>query len=140
MRKLNVWVIFRRPEPGIGEWEAHVLDLDVVTYGLTLAHAVEMAMEAARMVVVDDLQAGGDPSKRRAPDEEWQEMYDLQERASHGVGAKLRTLGDLIKDPATEKTAQRVAVNLEVEFEVESDEAGSVEGLPDRGMALSECA
>ncbi len=140
MRKLNVWVIFRRPAPGVGDWEAHVLDLDVVTYGKTLAHAVEMALEAARMIVVDDLQEGRDPSERRAPDEEWREMYELQERATNGAGAKLRTLGDLIKDPETETSAQRVAVNLEVEFEVASEESVATEGFPDRGMALSECA
>lgn len=113
-RKFNVWVLFRRPPEGRDQWEAHVLDLDVVTYGNSLAHAIEMAIDAAHMVLSDDLAEGRDPSERRAPDEDWKEMYGLQGLAGSNNGAKFRTLGDLVSDPESEAHVQRAVVNLEV--------------------------
>jgi hypothetical protein len=143
-RKFNVWVMFRRPPAGDNQWEAHVLDLDVVTYGNSLTHAVEMAIEAAHMVLADDLEDGRDPFERRAPDEDWLAMYELQASASEGAGARLRTLGELISDPDAEASVQRVAVNLEVVVQLDAAHAlgpgHSPSAVPDRGMALSECA
>ena len=52
-------------------WLAHCLDLDVITYGKSLDHAMEMAREAITMVVDDDLVVGRDPLSRRAPKSCW---------------------------------------------------------------------
>ena len=55
-------------------WVGHCLELDVVSEGSSYAHALEMALEAAGMVVKDDLQNGRDPFERRAPKEFWREQ------------------------------------------------------------------
>ncbi len=54
-------------------WVGHCLELDVVSEGSSYAHALEMALEAAGMVVKDDLQNGRDPFERRAPKEFWRD-------------------------------------------------------------------
>ena len=71
----NLWLTVRRAPDLPGQWLAHCLDLDVMTQGNSLAHAIEMAREAVRMVIEDDLDAGRDPLDRRAPEEDWTELY-----------------------------------------------------------------
>lgn len=55
-----------------GAWVAHCLNLDVVSQGDSIEHALEMVREAVVMAVNDDLEAGLDPLERApAPDEYW---------------------------------------------------------------------
>ncbi len=71
VRAFPLWIVFRRAQDLPGQWTAHCLDLDVITVGTSLRHAIEMAEEACYMVLADDLNAGRDPLTRRAPDEHW---------------------------------------------------------------------
>lgn len=67
-----------RPSKDVkGEWESHCLDLDVVSQGRDLAHALEMVEEAAQMVLTDDLAANRDPSERCAPTKYWRELWAM---------------------------------------------------------------
>lgn len=54
-------------------WSAHVLDLDVVTEGVDVWHAIAMAYEAAALVLEWDAEEGLDPRRRaaRTPPEAW---------------------------------------------------------------------
>ena len=48
-----------------GRWIGHCLELDVVSEGISSAHAKEMILEATGLIVVDDLQNGRDPFERQ---------------------------------------------------------------------------
>lgn len=74
-------------------WEAHCLGLDVVTYGDSLAHAVHMGLEAAGMIVADDLDGGHDPLDRGLPREE---IFELMRSVSIGGGKRV-PLSEAIK-------------------------------------------
>lgn len=51
-----------------GAWVAHVLDIGVVTYGFSFREAFDLGLDAARVIVADDLEHGRDPMQRdRAP-------------------------------------------------------------------------
>lgn len=66
------------PDPDLpGQWTAHVLDLDVVTQGNSLEHALRMAAEACALVLADDLEAGLDLKRRRAPAHFWGEVGSI---------------------------------------------------------------
>lgn len=69
------WIIFRPAADIPGQWVAHNLDLDVVTQGDSLTHAILMAQEATEMVLVDDIAAGRDLMDRRAPGKHWDDMW-----------------------------------------------------------------
>lgn len=69
-------VLFERSKDVPGYWEAHCLDLDVVTQGRTLGEAVIAVREAMLMVIEDDLRMNIDPLRRRAPDEFWNDVPD----------------------------------------------------------------
>lgn len=56
-------------------WVAHVLDLDLVTQGATLGEALDMARDAAEVIVADDLSHGRDPSDRMPKPQGWL-LYD----------------------------------------------------------------
>lgn len=119
-----MWVLLRAPAQEGGQWEADCLDLGVVTYGNSLPHALHMVSEAAHMVLVDDVNVGRDPLERRAPDEDWTELYDVLEAADRHC-----KLSDLTEDASV----RRVAVNLEIAVHGEP-------GVPERGLALAACA
>ena len=70
-RVYDCWVILESAEDIPGEWIAHCLNFDLVTQGRSPLHALEMAIEACNMVVIDDLNAGRDPIERAAPHEDW---------------------------------------------------------------------
>lgn len=91
-RVYNCWVIVRPADDIDGEWVAHCLDLDVVTQGSSPAHALEMAREAAAMVVVEDLNTNRDPLRRRAPEEFWAELYAMVEASSPIDRAGIETI------------------------------------------------
>jgi len=56
----------------VGEWVAHVLELDVVTQGRSVEHALAMAEEAAGIVLSESA-----APRRRAPEAEWERAYAL---------------------------------------------------------------
>ena len=57
------------------KWEAHVLQLDVITYGESANHAIAMAEEAARMCYAHDLATGA--VREDAPDSAWRASFGL---------------------------------------------------------------
>ena len=63
-----------------GVWVAHCLDLDVVTQGVSLMHALDMALEATRMVLDADAGSGRNPLERRAPQKYWEKLYRLMDK------------------------------------------------------------
>lgn len=69
-----LWVLFKPAEDLHGCWTAHCLELDVVTSGTSLSHAIGMVVEAAGMTIMDDISHGRDPHDRRAPKEYWGEL------------------------------------------------------------------
>jgi hypothetical protein len=84
MRSFNMWVVVKPADDLPDQWVAHCLDLDVVTQGTSFKHAMDMVFEAASMVVVDELVAGRDPLARRAPVEDWNDLYRIM-REGHPV-------------------------------------------------------
>lgn len=74
-RTYNLWVVVRPAADLKGQWVAHCLDLDLVTYGNSLRHAMDMVHEAAEATILDDLNSKNDPMDRRAPRECWDEMW-----------------------------------------------------------------
>lgn len=104
---LNCWVILSREE-GLAGWVAHVLDLDVVTQGDTLAHAIEMALEAAAMVIHDDAERGLNPLDRRAPAEAWDALHALQREA-------LPTRPEWFRGATDEEGIESAALQIRVE-------------------------
>ena len=79
-REYNFWFVLQRAENIPGEWTAHCLELDVVSQGRSLRHAMEMLHEACCIVVCDDLVAGRDPLDRRAPAKFWDDLYKIIEK------------------------------------------------------------
>jgi hypothetical protein len=75
------WVVVEPAHDVPGQWTAHCLDFDVVTQGNSFGHALEMLCEATTIVLAEDLIAGRDPAKRRAPEECWEPLWLVQ---SHG--------------------------------------------------------
>jgi len=80
----HVLVRFFRDEDFPG-WTAHVLHLDAVTHGESLQEAIDMALEAAGELIVDDLNAGLDPSERAAPQEEWVAAFGSVQGAAQAI-------------------------------------------------------
>lgn len=73
-RAYNFWVLARVFVTG--RWQAHVLEIDAVTQGDSLEHAVKMAAEAALRIVAEDVGRGRDPYSRRAPEREWAVLWE----------------------------------------------------------------
>lgn len=75
----HLWVLFRPSTDVAGDWVAHCLDLDVVTQGRSLRHAVEMVLEAVVLTVEADVAAKLDPFRRgaRTPQENRAELEHL---------------------------------------------------------------
>jgi len=71
------WVVLKKAEDVPGQWVAHCLDIDVVSQGNSLPHAIEMINEAMIMTLVDDLQHGRNPLERSAPKKFWDELWEV---------------------------------------------------------------
>src|SRR5262249_2245872 len=81
MERYNLWFYVKRAEDLPGQWIAHCLDLDVVTQGNDASHAIQMLAEAVAMTIGHERESGRDLlAGRRAPQESWDELYDLVER------------------------------------------------------------
>ena len=74
-----------------GQWVAHCLDLDVVTQGDSVEHALKMLSEAASMVLSDDIRCGRDPMDRRAPRKYWDQMWKMMRSPACGKVEDLKT-------------------------------------------------
>ena len=90
-REYNFWFVFQRAEDVPGEWVGHCLELDVVSQGTSLKHAMAMLSEACFMTVCDDLLSARDPLDRRAPDEYWKALYDI---VNHGTVVSFSALDE----------------------------------------------
>jgi len=91
MRTLNLSVFLTRAPDVEGQWVGHCLDLDVVSQGDSMRHAYEMTREAVELLILDDLNAGREPTLRSAPREEW----EAATRVVHSANPKLYTLSEL---------------------------------------------
>jgi len=120
-RRYNVWIV-ARPAPDLpGQWIAHCLDIDVVSQGDSLNHAIRMAHEAVSMVVVDELNKGRDPQARRAPQEFFDELYGLFERNEELSGEALAE---------AEAEGRLVLFATQVELRIDPCDVGEDEPAP----------
>jgi predicted RNase H-like HicB family nuclease len=62
-----------QPAQVSGQWLAHVLELDVMTQGNSVAHAFDMAAEAAKLVCAENER----DAWRRSPEEDWRPFYEI---------------------------------------------------------------
>ena len=62
-----------------GQWVSWCPNLDVVSQGNDVLHALKMLREAVVLVVRDDLAANKDPRKRAAPRSEWGPLFALMD-------------------------------------------------------------
>jgi hypothetical protein len=75
----NFWVLLRPADDVPGQWTGHCLELDIVSAGTSLAHAIAMTAEAVVECVGDDLAHDRYPLDRRpAPAEFYLELTRLQ--------------------------------------------------------------
>jgi hypothetical protein len=85
----RVWLMVKPSASLPGTWVAHVLDVDIVTQGDSLGDAIEMAVDAYVMALLDDLTKGRDPrARRRAPPECWEELEHVMQRGERVEGAE----------------------------------------------------
>lgn len=91
-RTFSLNFFLKRSEEIPGQWYAHCLDVDVVTYGNSLRHALEMAKEAVDLVILEDLSQGLEPTERSAPREEWETVL----RLVNGAGTRAYPLAELL--------------------------------------------
>ena len=108
----SVWVT-ARPAPDLpGQWVAHCLDFDVISQGDSLQHAMTMIAEATGMVVVEDLKSHRDPLSRRAPEDEFDELWEMVksgERVSRDVAFADQTRDFVYAFPVELRLARAVA-------------------------------
>jgi len=74
-RTFSFNVFVRRAPDVAGQWVGHCPEVDVVSQGNSLRQAYEMTKEAVEIVVLDDLDAGRDPTLRAAPKAEWEAAF-----------------------------------------------------------------
>lgn len=112
------WVL-ATPAPDLpGKWNAHCLDLDIVTQGESLQHAFQMANEAVLLAVGDDIVNGLDPrGRKRAPQEDWDLLHRVVE--AHRP----------LSDDANPTDVQAVATLLHV-FTLDATEPAVVRSAP----------
>ena len=75
-------------------WSAHILDLDVVTHGRDVWHAITMAQEAVALVLEWDAGEGRDPLERadRTPGEAWATFQVCMGRWPEAILAEIKDL------------------------------------------------
>lgn len=76
--RYTLWAVFTPSKQVPGEWVGHCLELDVVSQGTSLKHAMSMLSEACALVVVDDLAKGFEPMSRRAPEKDFEFLTKMQ--------------------------------------------------------------
>lgn len=78
----NGWVTVERAPDIPGVWVSHFLDFGVVSQGDSLAHALTMLREAVEIIIADDHASGLDSFDRRAPREDWDELWAMLRQAT----------------------------------------------------------
>ncbi|HEY6056243.1 MAG TPA: hypothetical protein VIU86_20095 [Gaiellaceae bacterium] len=64
------------PAPDVpGQWVGHCLELDILSAGNSLEHAILMTEEAVQLCIADDVAHGLDPFARRPAPEEYFEQW-----------------------------------------------------------------
>ncbi len=76
-RVYSAWLLVCPSREVPGQWVGHCLELDVVSQGNSLEHALSMVGEACAMVAIDDLSRGEDPLARRAGEEHYETLYRI---------------------------------------------------------------
>lgn len=71
--KFNFSVLIHPARDVPGQWIAHVLELDVVTQGNSVAHVFDMVEEAAKMVCAENERTAW----VRAPEDDWLRFYEI---------------------------------------------------------------
>ena len=99
--ELNLWVVLHRPEHPKGDWAAHCLEIDVVSQGRSPRHAIGMVAEAIVMTLKADITAKLLPSRRRAPDQFWDELWGILRNSeptslAKGPGGAVALAGQLV--------------------------------------------
>ncbi len=74
-RTFSLNVFLTRAPDVAGQWVGHCLEVDVVSQGRSMKEAFEATREAVELVLLDDLGAGREPTRRSAPREEWEAAY-----------------------------------------------------------------
>lgn len=110
------WVVLEPAEDVPGEWLAHCLDLDVMSQGRTLSHALDMMVEAVDLVLEEDRKAGLDPFDRSAQPAEWEAFGE------HMRHAELSTL-DVLERAADAGSLVWMATQLLIPLSVENRKA-----------------
>ena len=81
----NVWVLAYPALDVPGQWVGHCLDLDIVSAGTSLDHAIEMTAEAVMLCAQWDTEKGFDPFARsRAPQEDWDTLERVVREGKYG--------------------------------------------------------
>jgi len=109
-RNFNFWTVIRQVRQYPDEyWEAHCLNVGVVTYGDTLRHALNMIHEAVTMFVTDELKRGANPRDNTASSKDWDEFGQLVKndiesfraiQLEFGRETKVIEIKDSLKPPA----------------------------------------
>ena len=119
-RSFTLWTLLE-PAPSVpGQWVAICPALDLVTQGNDLEHAVEMMGEAARMFIVDELDAGRDPLELQDPAtvfsrKEWAELMAVL------------TFGERLESPAGWQQANREGCTVAMPVQVVVDHLQAME-------------
>ncbi len=91
----NLWAVFKPAEGVPGEWTAHCLDIDLVSQGRSLRHAMDMLAEAVLICLLDDIQEGFDLLERpRAPQPCWEELEEILHCGEHVSGPDALPVAD----------------------------------------------
>ena len=114
-RVFNLWFLIRPAADVPGQWTSHCLELDVVSQGTSLAHALDMGVEAAFQAIVDDIDDGLDPRDRpRAPREHWDALFSVVNSGEqvtmkevHEDGSRLESFAALIEVHVNDEATTR---------------------------------
>jgi len=86
LKEKELWLVLEPAEDIPGQWTGHCLDLDIVSQGASLQHALQMTFEAVLLTVADDLEAARDPFARRsAPDQDWEHLTKILREGHRGA-------------------------------------------------------
>lgn len=78
------WVIVT-PAPDTGTWVAQCLTFNSLASAPTPDLVLKLIIETTISVVIEDLNERIDPELRRAPDEDWQELWDILANGERGT-------------------------------------------------------
>lgn len=72
---ISFWFALSPCEDIPGQWISHCLELDSISQGNTIEHALNMGIEAALMILEADQKTKINSLNRRAPDNFWNDLY-----------------------------------------------------------------